>query len=273
MSRVHTLRATRNEHNWTCTVPWHVFLLCVKTLQMTMTMIREVETTKQISRGTCSVTVVLSKAGNACPKAHTTKDVALSGQKVKKMRYNFRWSPSPVHADLMFMDPPMTQTSPAEFQSDRSHTETDSPAIRDPPAWGAFDTKVAIRLRRDPIMLCCDQCKWYCAACCGNSERHLNREKTTDTRTPVQGPIASRDDGAIFLTAAKTHQRIRTPGVTPHLGGFLLRTQDMVLFRHRVRRDEQTVRVCAVNASLIPIRRKAYFFQFFKIKKTFLTLK
>ena len=31
------LRATRNEHHWTCTVPWHVFLLCVETLQMTTT--------------------------------------------------------------------------------------------------------------------------------------------------------------------------------------------------------------------------------------------
>ena len=41
-------------------------------------------------------------------------------------------------------------------------------------------------------------------------------------------------------------------------GWFLLRTQDMIMFQHRVRRDEQTVRVCAINASLIPIRRKAY---------------
>ena len=35
-------------------------------------------------------------------------------------------SPSLTHADLMFMELPMTQTSPAEFQSDRRHTETDS---------------------------------------------------------------------------------------------------------------------------------------------------
>ena len=44
-------------------------------------------------------------------------------------------------------------------------------------------------------------------------------------------------------------------------GGFLLtlrvllRRQDMILYQHRVRRDEQTERVCAVFASLIPIRR------------------
>ena len=57
------------------------------------------------------------------------------------------------------MDLPMTQTSPAEFQSDRRHTETDSTLS------GAGHSrssnlrtfryyKVAIRLRRDPIMLC-----------------------------------------------------------------------------------------------------------------------
>ena len=71
---MHTQRATRNEHNWTCTVPWHVFLLCVKTLQMTMTVIREVETMKQMSGSTCPVTVVLSKQATRAPrlKAHTT---------------------------------------------------------------------------------------------------------------------------------------------------------------------------------------------------------
>ena len=86
-----------------------------------------------------------AKAGNACPKAHTANAGALPGQKVpspKKLRYHFRWCPSPTHADLMFMDLPMTQTSPAEFQHDRHHTETDStlrcraPAIRDPPTCG-----------------------------------------------------------------------------------------------------------------------------------------
>ena len=49
------------------------------------------------------------KAGNARPKAHTTNANALQGQKVsQKMRYHFRWSPSPAHEDLMFMDLPMT---------------------------------------------------------------------------------------------------------------------------------------------------------------------
>ena len=42
------------------------------------------------------------------------------------MRYHFTFSPSPAHADLMFMDLSMTQTFCAEFQSDRRHTETDS---------------------------------------------------------------------------------------------------------------------------------------------------
>ena len=38
----------------------------------------------------------------------------------------------------------------------------------------------------------------------------------------------------------------------------------MILFQHQVRRNEQTERVCAAYASLIPIRRKAYVFSFFK---------
>ena len=67
-----TLRATRNEHDWTCTVPWRVFPLRVKTLQMTMTMMREGETMKQMSGSTCPVTVVLSKRAAPRLKAHTS---------------------------------------------------------------------------------------------------------------------------------------------------------------------------------------------------------
>ena len=57
-----------------------------------------------------------------------------------------------------------------------------------------------------------------------------------------------RDDGAIFLTAAKTN-RGSVRGVPQHPGeggreGVLVRTQDMILFQHRVRRNEQTESVC-----------------------------
>ena len=58
-----------------------------------------------------------------------------------------------------------------------------------------------------------------------------------------------------FFTAAKKQQRICVSGVPPHLGKVLLRTQDMILSQYRVRRDEQTERVCAVYASMTPIRR------------------
>ena len=63
----------------------------------------------------------------------------------------------------------------------------------------------------------------------------------------TSGPIASRDDGAVFLTAAKNQQRIRARGVPPHLGKVLLRTQDMILSQHWVRRDEQTESVCRIR--------------------------
>ena len=77
----------------------------------------------------------------------------------------------------------------------------------------------------------------------------------------TSGPIASRDDGAIFLTAAKTYQESVRRGFLLTLG----RTQDMILFQYLGRRNEHTVRVCAENASLTPNRRKAYSF-FFKKK-------
>ena len=73
----------------------------------------------------------------------------------------------------------------------------------------------------------------------------------------TSGQTASRDDGAIFLTAAKTKKRsVRwgsssPSGVPPRNAGHDL-----------IRRNEQTVRVCAVHASLTPIRRKAYIFSF-----------
>ena len=139
---------------------------------MAMTMIREERDHETNVRRHMPRDGSAVKAGNACTKAHTTDAGALPGQK-KKMRCHFRWSASPAIADVMFMDTPMTQTSPAEFQSDRRHTETDS-TLRLSGAGhsrsshlGSFRYKtVAIRLRRDPIMLCCDHCKWYCAACC-----------------------------------------------------------------------------------------------------------
>ena len=61
------------------------------------------------------------------PQGSQYKRWRLAGPKSplsKKCGIVFRWSPSPAHADLMFMDLPMTQTSPAEFQHDRRHTQT-----------------------------------------------------------------------------------------------------------------------------------------------------
>ena len=75
------------------------------------------------------------------------------------------------------------------------------------------------------------------------------------------------------MTAAKTNKGSVRQGFRPHLGGFLLGTQDMISFQHGVRRDEQTERVCAVFASSIPIRRKAYFFNFSIFEKTIETFK
>ena len=37
MCRKRFFHTACNKHDWTCTVPWPVFQLCVRTLQMTMT--------------------------------------------------------------------------------------------------------------------------------------------------------------------------------------------------------------------------------------------
>ena len=127
-----------------------------------MTMMHEGETMKQKSGSTCPVPVVLSKQATHAPRL-TVQTLAPCWAKKsppQKMRNHFRWSPSPAHADLMLMDLPMTQTSPAELQNDRRHTETDS-TLRLSGAghsrsshFGSFrSSKSGIRMRRDPIML------------------------------------------------------------------------------------------------------------------------
>ena len=56
-------------------------------------------------------------------------------------------------------------------------------------------------------------------------------------------PIGPRHDGAIFLTAAKTNKgSVRR--------GFLLGTQDMISFQHRVGRVEETESVCVCAETL-----------------------
>ena len=86
-----------------------------------------------------------------------------------------------------------------------------------------------------------------------HTSRHQETPKSVHA-SGTSGPIASRDDGAVFLTAAKNNQESVRRGFLLTLGWFLLKTQDVILFQHRVQRDEQTERVCAENASLIPIR-------------------
>ena len=70
----------------------------------------------------------------------------------------------------------------------------------------------------------------------------------------TSGPIASSDDGAIFLAAAKTYKGSVRRGFLLTLGRFLLRTLDMILVQHRVRRMNRR-KECAEHAALIPVRR------------------
>ena len=62
------LHTACNKHDWTCTVPWHVLQLCVKTLQMTMTTTHSAKVIEQTSGDPCPVARVLSKQATHAPR-------------------------------------------------------------------------------------------------------------------------------------------------------------------------------------------------------------
>ena len=80
---------------------------------------------KQMSGGTCPVTVVLSKQATHAPRL-TLKTQAPCRAKVLPNAVSFQMESKsgPCRPDVHGLA--MTQTSPTEFQSDRRHTETDS---------------------------------------------------------------------------------------------------------------------------------------------------
>ena len=104
------------------------------------------------------------------------------------------------------------------------------------------------------------------------SSRHVATEARTGVRRELSGPVAPRDDAAVFLTAAKTNKGSVRQGFLLTLGRFLLRRQDMNLSQHWIQRNEQTIKMCTVCDSLIPIQRKAYFFSVSQMFKNFTLL-
>ena len=166
-----TLRATRNEHNWTCTVPWHVFPLCVKTLQMTMTMIHEGETMTQMSGKQATHAPRVKALCTATSAAAINRPFSLKCRDV-----------------LRHLDHVKSGSTAHDGCAKNSQNKLKS-------------------LRRDPIMLCCDQCEWYCAVCCWNSERQtsMNRKKKTLTHPYAGTPRHPH-------THTDTHTCARTRG-------------------------------------------------------------
>ena len=189
------------------------------------------------------------QAGNACPKAHTTNAGALSGQKVQnKMRYHFRWSPREsksgpcgpdVHGpadDGGFPRRIPTRSAP---HGDRLNLAL---VGRRPfeilPLGELSMLKSGIRLRRDPIMLYCGHCKWYCV---------FLKHSEAGGHTSKQGGLASKAG-----KAGTQGRRAGTQGrPAPRPAG---RRQHFTCSKNS-RRDGQTEKVCAVYASLVPIRR------------------
>ena len=60
-----------NKHDWTCIAPWHVFQLCVRTLQMTMTTTHLGMVIEQTSGDLCPMARVPSKQATHAPRTKT----------------------------------------------------------------------------------------------------------------------------------------------------------------------------------------------------------
>ena len=65
--RVRFFHTACSKHDWTCSVPWHVFQLRVTTLQVTMTTTHMGVLIEQTSGDPCAMARGSVKAGNACP--------------------------------------------------------------------------------------------------------------------------------------------------------------------------------------------------------------
>ena len=145
----------------------------------------------------------------------------LAGPKSQKqMRYHFSWSSSPSHADLMFMDLPMTHASPADFQSDRRHTETDSTlrlsgAGHSKSTWGTFDTN-KWPYGCDGIRSCGAVAIASGTVCCWNIQRRADTEASKAGRHPSKqgrpAPKAGKQAPKAGRQAPKAGRRSRPAG-------------------------------------------------------------
>ena len=84
----HTLLSHRvQQHDWTCTAPWHVFQLCVTTLQMTMTTTHLGMVIEQTSGDPCAMARVPTKQAMHAPRTKT-RDYKMESQRQESKTMN-----------------------------------------------------------------------------------------------------------------------------------------------------------------------------------------
>ena len=93
MCRIRFFHTTCNKHDWTCTVPWHVFLLCVETLQTTMTTTHLGMVIEQTSGDPRHMARVPSKQATRAPRR-------TDGESVCRIRFLDTDSSRPTHARI-----------------------------------------------------------------------------------------------------------------------------------------------------------------------------
>ena len=112
VSRLRFCHTAYNEHDWTCTVPWHVFLLCVKTLQMTMPTTHLEMVIEQTSGNPRPMARVPSKQATHAPQTKTG-DFKMESQRQESQTMNHvksRTKPPDTRPNLNHQCKSMTRT-------------------------------------------------------------------------------------------------------------------------------------------------------------------
>ena len=110
--RMHFFHTACNKHDWTCTVPWHVFQPCVRTLQMTMPTTHLGMVIEQTSRDPCAMARVPSKQETHAPRTRTG-DFKMESQRQESQTMTHlksRTKPPDTQANLKHQCNSMTRT-------------------------------------------------------------------------------------------------------------------------------------------------------------------
>ena len=128
--RKHLFHTACNKHDWTWTAPWHVFQLCVTTLQMTMTTTHLGNVIEQTSGDPCAMARVPTNQATHAPRTKTG-DFKMESQRQESQTMNHlksRTKPPDTRPNLNHWCKSMTRTEnhvPLKSQTQRRDTQPD----------------------------------------------------------------------------------------------------------------------------------------------------